>query len=152
MKQRTVLRGSPVEYNTVCWIKKSFTLMISRCPQRTVAYLHIKRQNLFLSEPSNTLISCGTVYLYWDKERNQGQFAQVSVALRKLVTLWVEKETHRHPNSQNLDHCSPFPPLVISPSSKLSNTSAGNIYPTKIEKQISQCYGGLGFFQFSQSL
>ena len=46
----------------------------------------------------------------------------------------------------------PLPPLVISPSSKLSNTSAGNIYPTKIEKQISQCYGGLGFFQFSQSL
>ena len=122
MKKGAVFRGSPVEYNTPCWMKN--LLRWSPLPFfKELLRICISKKICFHSNHSMLL-----VYFYWDKKKKSGTICSGICSFQKtcgniLVTLWVETETLRHPRGRNLDHCSP---LDIFPSLKLSNISAGN--------------------------
>lgn len=107
--------------NTVCWIKKSFTL-------KTLAFfkelLHIcisKDKICFHSNHPILLFHAGQSTCTETKKELRDNLLRYLWLWEGwgniLVTLRVDTETYCHPHSRNLGHIS-SPPLAIAPSSK----------------------------------
>ena len=144
--------------NTVCWIKKTFTLMMSRVLQRTVAYLHIKRQNFFHSNHPILLFHAGQSTCTETKKEirdNLLRYLWLSEGWGNiLVTLRVDTEIYCHSHSRNLGYISPTPTCYCSKfKTPCTLIWAGNVYTARIENQFSQSrLWGIRFYQFSKVL
>ena len=148
--------------NTVCWIKKSFTLKTLAFFKELLHICHIcisKDKMCFHSNHPILLFHAGQSTCTETKKELRDNLLRYLWLWEGwgniLVTLRVDTETYCHPHSRNLGHISSPPPTCYCSKFKTPCTLiwVGNVYTAKIENQFSQSrLWRIRFYQFSKVL